>query len=210
MECQLTKSTRRHLPLGIIGIVLILGGCATGQESQVPDDCMTANCLVQKGIAPEWIIKPEIYGDDGKNVIYGVGMASNISNPSLLRRSAESQARRQIAEFWKTNIEGLLTGYSGSISEGVVGQDTGEQDVQDILRQLTKQTLQGVSIAEYWENPYGREMYSLARLDLERFDQVLTRLASVKGTSEELAKIIRQNKKEFESKLDGLLKKEGH
>jgi len=205
------QSTTKTTSLVLIGTFItagILGGCAAGPEG-VAENCVTTYCLVQKGMAPKWIIKPGVYSGDNSGVIYGVGIASNISNTGLLRRSAESQARRSIAQFMGTEIEGLLEQYYESTSEGAEGKDVGGQDVQDFLRELTKETLHGVSIAEYWQNPYKNEIYSLARMDMDKFEQVLAKLANLKGTSAELVKVIRENKDKIENKMEGLLEKRG-
>lgn len=201
---------------GMIGMSLIsiMWGCATPQE-QVVRDCVKSTCLAQQDKAPRWILESgQVFSGDtnsesqSSGVVYGVGNASGIRQPGLLRRSAEGQARRQVAEFLETDVEALLEQYYASTAANG-GEDLGEQDIQDLARQLTKQTVNGISIVEYWENPYLNEAYALARWDIDRFDALLEKLAEQKGLTSEVAQVIRKNKEDFAGKMEALFEKRG-
>ena len=189
------------------GLVLAtMWGCAsTGMD--VPDDCKKATCLVQQGKAPEWIVKPQVYsGDRGK--IYGVGNASMVKNSGLLRRNAEAQARREIAAFLGTDVEAMLVAYANSTTAGDADVQSETQDVEDVLRTLTKEELVGAKVLEYWENPYQQEAYALARLDTgEAFDSILSGLKASKKMSEKQIQDIKNRRNEFIDDLDKRIEK---
>lgn len=194
----------------LIGGVLLLGsfwGCASTGKMETPSDCRKATCLAQQGKAPEWIVKPQVYsGDKGK--IYGVGNASMVKNSGLLRRNAEAQARREIAAFLGTDVEAMLVAYANSTTAGEGDVSSESQDVEDVLRTLTKEELVGAKILEFWENPYQSEAYALARLDTgEAFDSILAGLEKSKKMSDSQIKEIKQRRKEFIDDLDRRIEK---
>ena len=130
----------------ILGAGLLLGGCA----SQDPGRPRTLNQLVNDGDGPEWLVKGGKAFSGDKRAFYGIGSAGRIRNPALMRRSAQAQARRDIASQFKVYIAALNKQYTADITAGDGDAHSEEQAVTDTLKELTDATLQGVTIEEYW------------------------------------------------------------
>ena len=114
-------------------------------------------------------------GDQGR-AFYGVGAASNISNPSLRRTAADAQARADIARVFKSKIGNLVKVYSQSTSGGGdaanVNEST-EQFAQETTKAFTSMDLAGAQIVDRYFDTEERTQYSLAVMNLDAFtDQV--------------------------------------
>ncbi len=185
----------------VLGAGLLLGGCAT-QERTKP---RTLNQLVQDGDGPEWLVKGgKAYSGD-KRAFYGVGSAGRVRNPSLMRKSAQAQARREIANQFKVYVAALNKQYLADITAGDGDAHSEEQAVTDTLKELTEATLQGVTIEEYWEHPERNEAYALARLDLDNFMKKAKKYLEAKAEYQELSAKVRERiEKNAEKAFDEL------
>ncbi len=192
----------------ILGAGLLLGGCA----SQDPGRPRTLNQLVNDGDGPEWLVKGGKAFSGDKRAFYGIGSAGRIRNPALMRRSAQAQARRDIASQFKVYIAALNKQYTADITAGDGDAHSEEQAVTDTLKELTDATLQGVTIEEYWEHPERNEAYALARLDFEAFMEKVRSMGvaneEYKELSEKLRQRIEQNAEKAFDDLQGELDKQ--
>ena len=196
------------MALVLVGMALLLGGCAS-QDSGRP---RTLNQLVDDGDGPEWLIKGGKAFSGDKRAFYGVGSAGRVKNPSLMRKSAQAQARREIANQFKVYIAALNKQYLADITAGDGDAHSEEQAVTDTTKELTEATLQGVTIEEYWEHPERNEAYALARLDLDAFLEKVKNYnnakAEYKELSEKVRKRIEQNAEKAFDELQGELDKQ--
>ncbi len=192
----------------ILGAGLLLGGCA----SHDPGRPRTLNQLVDDGDGPEWLVKGGKAFSGDKRAFYGIGSAGRIRNPALMRRSAQAQARRDIASQFKVYIAALNKQYTADITAGDGDAHSEEQAVTDTLKELTDATLQGVTIEEYWEHPERNEAYALARLDFEAFMEKVRSMGvaneEYKELSEQLRQRIEQNAEKAFDDLQGELDKQ--
>lgn len=173
----------------LLGAGLLLGGCASKPESTKP---RTLNQIVKDGDGPEWLVNAGKAFSGDKRAFYGVGSAGRIRNSSLMRRSAATQARRDIASQFKVYIAAMNKQYLADITAGDGDAHSEEQAVTDTTKELTDATLQGVTIEEYWEHPEQNEAFALARLDLDAFLEKVRNYENAKAEYKELSEKVRK------------------
>jgi hypothetical protein len=151
---------------------------------------------------PKWIDQGGGFfsGDRGK-AFYGVGVASNISSPSLQRSVAETQARADIARVFKSKIENLVKVYTRSISGGPGNRESPEQFAQETTRAFTSMELSGATVIDHYFDPRQKALYALAILDAEAFK---TQLENLNELSEQTRQIIQENADKAFEELDQL------
>ena len=70
-------------------------------------------------------------------------------------------------------VKSLSKDYMASSTAGTFEASSEEQHVETVIKTVTSATLNGVSIINHWEHPHRNELFSMARLDLEKFKQNL-------------------------------------
>ncbi len=176
------------MALVIVSGALLIGGCASTDTGRP----RTLNQLVKDGDGPEWLVNGGKTFSGDKRAFYGVGSAGRVRNPSLMRKSAQAQARREIASQFQVYVAALNKQYVADITAGDGDAHSEEQAVTDTLKEVTKATLQGVTIEEYWEHPERNEAYALARLDLDSFLEKVRNYESGKAEYKELSEKVRK------------------
>jgi len=98
---------------------------------------------------PEWISKPGLYED----VIVAAGVGEGFSEMKA-KSQAEQNGRKKIAEALETEVKSLTTNFmeEATTKDADTGKESGAaQDYfQEITQTMTKQTLSGAMIEEYW------------------------------------------------------------
>ena len=181
----------------VLSILVLLAVCA-GCASQQPMGHETGGLARQEGPIqdakglPKWVTQKGAAFSGERRVFYGVGNAAALQNPSLRRRAAEGQARRDIAQTMQTYVAALQKQYMAETTAGDMSKQSVEQQVTDTMKQVTEATLVGAQIVEYWEHPQRNEAYALARLDLEQFLDVMKSYHAAVGQSKELDAKVRE------------------
>ncbi len=103
---------------------------------------------------------------DGKRVFYGVGSASGIKNPSLLRSTTDNRARAEIAKVIEVFSASLMKDYQSSTN----GKD--DQAVEQAIKTAASASLKGVEIVDRYIANDGT-MYALAALDLKKATELI-------------------------------------
>ncbi len=103
---------------------------------------------------------------DGKRVFYGVGSASGIKNPSLLRSTTDNRARAEIAKVIEVFSASLMKDYQSSSN----GKET--QEVEQAIKTAASASLRGVEIVDRYIANDGT-MYALAALDLKKAAELI-------------------------------------
>ncbi len=112
---------------------------------------------VEAGL-PAWTSRGSVAVEtDGKRVFYGVGAASGIKNPALLRQTADNRARNELAKVFETFSASLMKDYANS---------DGEQSVENAVKTFTSMSLEGVQVVDRYIGGDGT-MWALAALDIE-------------------------------------------
>jgi formylglycine-generating enzyme required for sulfatase activity len=122
--------------------------------------------------SPDWVSKGS-WIDKEANAVYGVGLASGFADPEggLARRTADNQARAQVAKVIRIHIE------------------RSESGTQKSIKALSAVTLSGVQVVGGWYHPNG-DVYALAILQGPQVTALLASLPDpVLHTSEKVAPI---------------------
>ncbi|MEE8408374.1 MAG: LPP20 family lipoprotein, partial [Myxococcota bacterium] len=109
---------------------------------------------------PGWLTRGSVAVTtvDGRRMFFGVGIASGIRNPSLLRSTADNRARAELGKVFEVYSASLMKDYMAS---------TGEQNVEQAIKTMSSVSLKGVEIPDRYISDDGN-MYALAQLDLQR------------------------------------------
>ncbi len=118
---------------------------------------------------PEWVARGSGAFGGEKKVIYAVGAKSGIKNPALLRSAAGNQARAEMQKIFETYTASLMKDYAASTTAGDFSASSEEQHVEQAVKTFAAGTLNGVEIVDQWIHPTDGTFYALARLDVERF-----------------------------------------
>ncbi|MCX5722774.1 MAG: LPP20 family lipoprotein [Nitrospirae bacterium] len=209
------RKQRQVIILSVLVLLAVSAGCTEqkpmGQEAG--GLARTDTPIQDVKTLPKWVAQRGAAFSGEKRVFYGAGNASGLQNPSLRRKSAEGQARRDIAQTMQTYVAALQKQYLAETTAGDMSKQSVEQHITDTMKQVTEATLVGSQIVEYWENPLRNESYALARLDLEQFLDVMKSYQSAVGNGKELdAKVreyVRKNAEKAHDELNAELGKKG-
>jgi len=174
----------RILVVLVVAAAFAISGCRSSKKS----DALGLKGPVgpsETAKLPDWVNQGSgaFKKDDGK-VIYGVGAQSGIQNYALLRRTADNQARVEIAKVLSTNVSSLAKSYARSAGDLTSSQE--EQLVQDVSKSYSEAQLSGVQIIDHHYDIPTKTMFALGVLDIEAF----TKLTQ---TARELPKALREH-----------------
>ena len=201
------QSPYRVLGLLLTTLSLLAVGCAEQKPMGQEANGMARTDMPIQDVKnlPKWVTQRGAAFSGEKRVFYGVGNAAGLQNPSLRRRAAEGQARRDIAQTMQTYVAALQKQFMAETTAGDMSKQSVEQHITDTMKQVTEATLVGSQIVEYWEHPTRNEAYALARLDLEQFLDVMKSYQSAVGNAKELdAKVREYVRKNAEKAYDEL------
>lgn len=132
------------------------------------------------GIAPEgpdWVNRGSgAFSDGGRQVFYGVGAITGVKNKPMAMTAADNRARAEITKIFETYSASLMRDYARSTTAGDMEASSEEQDVEQAIKTFSAATLSGVFIIDHWKDPSDGTLYSLAKLDLERFKENLDKM----------------------------------
>lgn len=186
------KEAMKFALLAVAGLMLLIG-CG-GKKVK-----MTPTTPLQDLDAPKWVIKGSGAFDDEGKVFFGVGMASGMRNMSMLRAAADNRARNEVAKVFEFYTASLMKDYMASTTSGEPGVTSEEQHVEQAVKTVTSRTLSGVQVVEHWQHPANMELYSLARLDLEKFANAIEKAAELDARVKEY---IRKNAGRLHEELE--------
>lgn len=187
-----------HFIISLTMIAFLAVGCSSGPPERI---------TLEKADAPDWVVKGGRAKEDSNGkAFYGVGSASGIKNFSLQRTAADDRARNDIAKVFEFYTKSLTKDYQASTTSGDFSASSEEQNVESAIKTVTSATLSGVQIIDHWEHPYRNEMFSLARLDLEKFKE---NLDQYKELSEAVRKAVKQRADKLHEEMEAeVLKKD--
>ena len=190
---------KKSLIYGGTALILFLGACAGGPEKRI---------TFQDADPPEWVLKGGgAYRDSGGKAFYGIGSASGINNFSLQRTAADDRARNDLAKVFEFYNKSLTKDYMASTTAGDFKATSEEQNVEIAIKTVTSATLTGVQIIDHWEHPYRKELFALARLDLEKFKENLDQYREL---SQEVREAVKERADKLHEELEAEIKiKEG-
>lgn len=168
-------ATPKKLPIFVNGaivtalaVALSLVACGGGGKSKSPAaasatekrDGAVFEERAEEGGLPGWVNRGSgaVAKEDGRRVFYGVGAASGIKNPAMLRSTVDNRARNEIAKLVEVFSASLMKDYMNS---------SGEQNVEQAVKTAASSSLKGVEIVDRYVAGDGTT-YSLAALDLKK------------------------------------------
>lgn len=132
---------------------------------------------------PDWIVRGSAaVNADGGRLFYGVGVASDIKNPALLRSSADNRARAELGKVFETFSASLMKDYAASTQ----GDNDSSQNIEQAVKTLSAASLEGVQIVDRYIAADG-SLYALAALDMGKVQQAVAQAKAsglIKGSAE--------------------------
>ncbi|WDT70065.1 MAG: LPP20 family lipoprotein [Candidatus Manganitrophus sp.] len=148
---------RRFFVEGIIAgvTILLLASCA-GHKAKHEE--------------PDWVQKGNgAFLDNDQKAFYGVGAVTGVQNKPLAKTAADNRARAEVAKVFETYSASLMRDYAASTTAGDFKKTSEEQNIEQTIKTFSATTLSGVIIIDHWTDPADGTLYSLARLDLDKF-----------------------------------------
>lgn len=176
----------------LMGLAIFLASCASAPPPPPKAYCTDGREL------PVWTVQGGMAfpADIGK-AFYGVGMAAKISNPALLRESADNRAISELGKQFEVYTASLMNDYMASTTADDKAVE--EQHVETVKKTVVKQTLNGVMIADRCQDKGSGVYYSLARLDLDKFKDAIMKKSEL---SDKMKDYVRDNANALAEKLE--------
>jgi hypothetical protein len=126
-----------------------------------------------------------------------VGRADSISSESLGIETASARARTELARVIDTRASGFIRAVQDSMSKSGAGEDA-IQKVGSFNQNVTKRTLNGVTIPRTYYNRDTKMYYALATIDAKQFAAALKDLKQAGALSDDI-------KKEIDRRADAIV-----
>ena len=160
---------KKFLIFESIMFLAFLAGCASIHENISVSDGLRTTLVNYK--PPEWVLKgPGAFKDSTGKIIWGVSSVSGVKNASLQRIAADDRARNAVAKVFKVHSKSLSKDLLAHAMTGNLEATSEEQGIETGIKTGVEQILRGVMIVDHWEHPGRNELFSLARLDLDQFE----------------------------------------
>ncbi|MBR9981812.1 MAG: hypothetical protein KFF50_12365 [Desulfatitalea sp.] len=148
-----------YLWLGIVMALWMGSGCAK------PPLVTPIDPEITPVPAHEWMRRQSgAHQTDAGQVFFGIGQADGLRNVSLLRATADNQARTEMAR--------VLNAYVTSLAEAAGFDRQTEADRQS-LSVLARAALQQARVVDHWYDAPSGLFKTLCYLDMGQFEQVL-------------------------------------
>ena len=152
-------------------LMIALSGCVTTPQNISVSEGMRPTLVNYN--PPEWVLKgPGTFKDSDGTIIWGVSSVSGVKNTSLQRIAADNRARNAVAKVFQVHSKSLTKDMLAHAMTGNLESTSEEQGIETGIKTGAEQILHGVMIVDHWEHPGRNELFSLARLDLNQFDNV--------------------------------------
>lgn len=190
---------KRFISLAVTVFMLSMGFYGCGSKEVKPAPSPTPSAMPGSG-APAWVTKGSgAFGADKGKVFYGVGSASGIRNLSLLRSTADNRARNELAKVFEVYTASLMKDYMASTSAGDPKASSEEQHIEQAIKTVTSATLNGVEMVDHWQDPNTQEFFSLAKLDMAAFKDMLDKSKELNDKTKEY---VRKNADRLHDQLE--------
>lgn len=161
--------TRNSMIFKSIMFLMVLSGCASTTPNISVSDGQRTTLVNYK--PPEWVLKgPGAFKDSTGKIIWGVSSVSGVKNAALQRIAADDRARNAVAKVFQVHSKSLSKDLLAHAMAGDLEATSEEQGIETGIKTNVKQILRGVMIVDHWEHPGRNELFSLARLDLNQFE----------------------------------------
>jgi hypothetical protein len=147
--------------------------------------------------APQWVTKgcsTYLKKNNDEEILCGVGSSLN-KNPSDARTIAVIKARAEMAGNIQTHITAILKDYSMTETGRKEFAPDDYQHIEDFSTQITKMTLYGTEVVDYWVSKNGT-LYALVVLTRGQFKDSINQMNGLSGSLK--GKIIEGAEKSFD------------
>ena len=135
--------------ISLIALATLLSVSITGCGKKAQPDEGDFRCKQENVLAPKWTCIPDV--DDYYS---GVGIAQkSAAGMAHMRRVAVANGRSDLAQQIKSQVKDKITIYSGTT--GVGKNETVDQAVEAVTKQLAKVDLVGSKAIDSWTAPSG-------------------------------------------------------
>ena len=187
-----TMRFRSGFMMSLFITVLFFGCTSTPEKTRV---------IVGDYQPPDWVNKGSgAFKDANEKVFYGVGLADGMQNLSLQRTTADDRAIANVATQIKAVVKRLKKDYESITAAGK--DSTERENVDNAMKLLVNQTVNGAKIIDHWEHPGKNVLYALARVELSNLHRQIE-------TRKELSDESRDAIKKKAEKLHEEMAKEG-
>ncbi|MCK9583027.1 MAG: LPP20 family lipoprotein [Endomicrobiales bacterium] len=145
---------------------------------------------------PEWVLKGSGAFKSEKKVLYGVGIAENITSEALRRTTADNRAIAEISKQLSTMSTSMMRDYMSSASDAEKAKASGDQYVENTVKTFASNTISGVKVVDRWDE--GKVTYSLAELSI---DDLKAMTENISQLSSEIREHIKANAEKAFDKL---------
>lgn len=193
--------------------MLLLTACSGVQtipDNQIPP-ARNPELLSQTPInavedVPEWVLKGAgaFIDDDEDKAFYGVGSATGVKNFSLARMMADDRARNDLAKMIAFDTRSLMKDYLGHTTAGDFTATSEEQHAEAAIKTLTNATVSGIVVVDHWEHPNRNELFSLAKLDLDKYKEMVDQY---KELSKEMRAVVKERADKLHEELEAELER---
>jgi hypothetical protein len=125
---------------------------------------------IVKGGAPDWVNRGNgAFKEQGKQVIYGVGILQGVRNIGLAIPTVDDRGRVEIAKIMDSYVTALGKDYAASVTAGDPSKTSEEQMVSQTHKVFTQFQLHGAMPVDHWvdrSDPQSPVYYSLVKLDM--------------------------------------------
>ena len=129
---------------------------------------------------PGWIDKGgAFYAGEYGTAFYAVGSASNMTNPSLRRSAAETQARAALSRVFKQEMGNLVKVYQREITGSAPNTGSSEQFAQEATKGFTSMDVAGAQVVDNYYDVQEKTHYSLARMDVNFFKRQIEQMSEL-------------------------------
>jgi len=143
--------------IGLWPVIWLLFGCV-GQTLILP--------------LPHWhLMGSGAYDTDQGKAFYGVGKASGIRSRTLLRATADNNARAEMAVLLERYVDQLAQVALPDSGQSALAVHHDER--AQVLGSLVRKALQHAVISDHWSESQQDRFFALCRLDLASFKQAL-------------------------------------
>lgn len=121
---------------------------------------------------PDWVQrKSGAFLDRNQKSFYGVGVISKGGSRISSRVNADQEARAEIAKLFQFYAAALMQDYVASTVTLRPEAERSPQDIEALIKTFSATSLSAVVIIDHWFDPRGGVYYSLARLNLDSFQE---------------------------------------
>jgi hypothetical protein len=123
---------------------------------------------------PRWVVKGSgAYVSKDGNVLQGIGMANEYKNRSLLQAYAENRAMDELRKVVQDYSDLLLKAFEASDEAKAISASLNMYRMNLAIKTVNNGTFEKAKVMEWWQHPETGEMYSLVRVGIQEFVELV-------------------------------------